>query len=109
MVEIMMYQAGNRLKFRQIPAQHADLMHTAEGTGGLRVLEDGHEEPTVLAIGPKGIIDRPKVAAEEDLQVLAEANAQLQGQPEDLQQQGGTRLEGIFSALLYRDLAPCNN
>jgi hypothetical protein len=35
-------------------------MHGAEGTGGLGVLEDGHEQPAVLAIGPKVSSIAPK-------------------------------------------------
>ena len=49
------------------------------------------------------------MSPDEDLQVLAEANTHLLGQPEDLQQQGGPCLEGIFPAFLDRDLAPCDN
>ena len=50
----------------------------------MRVFENAHEQPTVLRISPKGLVDELEMCTSEDLQVLAEANPQGLGKGEDL-------------------------
>ena len=94
-VDVVLHEAGQRVPLGQVPAQHSQLVHLAEGLGDpAPVAGDAEEEVAGLRRGAEGVVDQIEGVLDAALYVDAQLEPELMAVPEHLEEPQRVLAEG---------------